>query len=46
MLMNRRVLNGALTIAENLEIELSIFSVMVDGLREGQWSMVAIVAAH
>jgi hypothetical protein len=39
MLMNRSVLNGALTIvptlAENQEIELSIFSAMVDGLSEG-----------
>jgi hypothetical protein len=46
--MNRSVLNGALTIdptilltfAENQDIELSIFSAMVDGLDEGQWFMV------
>jgi hypothetical protein len=51
MLMNRSVLNGELTIivltlAENQEIKLSILSAMVDGLGEGQWSMVAVLAAH
>jgi hypothetical protein len=48
--MNRNVLNGALIIvlthAENEEIELSIFSAMVGGHGEGQWSMVAAVIAH
>jgi hypothetical protein len=39
ILMNRKVLKGVLTVvptlAENQEIELSIFSAMVDGLSEG-----------
>jgi hypothetical protein len=47
MLVNRSGLNGAWTIvptlAENQEIELSIFSVIVDGFGEGQCSMVAFV---